>query len=233
MCGRYVAPDEAAMERFWHIGARNSGRWIRRVYNTAPTMQVPIVLLNEDGKQEVIPARWGLIPPWWKKPTPPALTFNARSEEAAVKPMWRQSLRFQRCLMPAMGWYEWNERQQVRSRSGRLVKQPYYHHAVGDEVMAIAGLWSTWTGPEGQDVVSCALLTKEAAPSISYVHHRMPVILHPEQFTLWLNPETKADQVLEAVALCREDFVAYPVSTEVGNTKNDYAELLEPVEVEP
>ncbi|MOA08261.1 putative SOS response-associated peptidase YedK [compost metagenome] len=147
--------------------------------------------------------------------------------------MWRQSLRFQRCLMPAMGWYEWNERQQVRSRSGRLVKQPYYHHAVGDEVMAIAGLWSTWTGPEGQDVVSCALLTKEAAPSISYVHHRMPVILHPEQFTLWLNPETKADQVLEAVALCREDFVAYPVSTEVGNTKNDYAELLEPVEVEP
>ncbi|MFG5863818.1 SOS response-associated peptidase [Metapseudomonas sp. CR1201] len=230
MCGRVVTPSDRAIEAYWHIGSRNSGRWIQS-YNAAPTTIVPMVKLGDDGEPEVIAARWGLIPFWWKQAKPPALSFNARSEEAATKPMWRQSLRTHRCIMPVAGWYEWNEHQQVRNRSGRLVNQPYYHHATDDGLLAIAGLWSTWTGPEAQDVVSCALLTKEAAPSVAHIHHRMPVILHPEQWDSWLSPKTPNEHVQLAIAFPREDFTAHPVTTDVGNTRNDYPELLEPVAV--
>jgi putative SOS response-associated peptidase YedK len=220
MCGRYVTPEEAAMERYWHIGARNSGRWIRKVFNVAPTRQVPLVLLNEEGQQEVVSGRWGLIPHWWKQPKPPGRSFNARSEEAATKPMWREALRRQRCLMPAAGWYEWNEHEQVLNRAGKKVNQPYFHHAANDEVLAIAGLWSVWKGPEGQDVLSCALLTKGAAGPVSAIHHRMPVILAPEQFDLWLSPVATSEQVHGAIALSRKDFEAYPVTTDVGSIGN-------------
>ncbi|MDF3864187.1 SOS response-associated peptidase [Pseudomonas denitrificans (nom. rej.)] len=228
MCGRYVTPEEAAMERYWHIGARNSGRWIDRAYNVAPTNQVPMVLLNEAGEQEVVAARWGLIPFWWKKPAPPAFSFNARSEEAATKPMWRDAIRHRRCLMPAAGWYEWNEKEPVKNRAGRAVNQPYYHHALDNGVLAIAGLWSTWAPPEGEPITSCALLTKEAEGLMSAIHHRMPVILSPEQWESWLSPATSIEQVHNTIALSRTDFEAYRVSTDVGNTKNQGAQLIEP-----
>ncbi|MCY1243621.1 SOS response associated peptidase (SRAP) [compost metagenome] len=120
----------------------------------------------------------------------------------------------------------------MRSRTGRKVNQPDYHHAVDNGMLAIAGLWSTWTGPDGQDVLSCALLTKDAAGPVADIHHRMPVILRPEQFALWLSPSTSSEQVHGAIALSREDFAAHPVTTDVGNNRNDYPELLEPVEVE-
>ncbi|MDH4566197.1 SOS response-associated peptidase [Pseudomonas sp. BN414] len=230
MCGRYVTPSDRAIEDFWHIGARDSGRWVQS-FNAAPTTQVPILRLDHGGEAELVTARWGLIPFWWKQPKPPSLSFNARSEEAAKKPMWRSSLQRQRCIMPAQGWYEWNEHQRVRNRAGLLVNQPYYHHAANNEVLAIAGLWATWTGPEGQEVVTCALLTKDAAGPAADIHHRMPVILRPEQFDIWLSPSTSAEQVHSTIAISREDFAAHPVTTDVGNNRNDSPELLEPVVV--
>ncbi|MDT4842292.1 SOS response associated peptidase (SRAP) [compost metagenome] len=131
--------------------------------------------------------------------------------------------------MPAQGWYEWNEHQHVWNRAGRKVNQPCYHHALDNTVLAIAGIWSTWRGADGEDMLSCALLTKQASGPASAVHHRMPVILAPEQFNLWLSPETTTEQVHGAIALSREDFAAYPVTTDVGNTRNDFPELIEPV----
>ena len=101
MCGRYVSPEESAMERYWHIGARTPLTWYRRSFNVTPTATVPIIRADESGQLELLPARWGLIPGWWKDPKPPMRSFNARSEEAASKPMWRSSYRNQRCLMPA------------------------------------------------------------------------------------------------------------------------------------
>ena len=126
MCGRYVATDEASIERFWQIDRRNWHGWLTPRFNVAPSTEVPILLKAEDGAYELTGARWGLIPAWWKQDKVPALTFNARSEEAATKPTWRQSLRAKRCLMPTLGWYEWNEHEPVMSASGRKVNQPYY-----------------------------------------------------------------------------------------------------------
>ncbi|WP_256676135.1 SOS response-associated peptidase [Pseudomonas sp. SCB32] len=224
-----MTQDEAAMERYWHIGRGNSGRWIDRAYNVAPTNQVPMVLLSEAGEQEVVAARCGLIPFWWKKDKLPPMTFNARSEEAATKPMWRDAIRHRRCLMPAAGWYEWNEKEPVKNKAVRAVNQPYYHHAIDDGVLAIAGIWSTWSLPEGEPITSCALLTKEAEGLVGVIHHRMPVILAPEQWATWLSPETSLERAYDAIALSRLDFEAYRVSTDVGNTLNQGAQLIEPI----
>ncbi|NWL78107.1 hypothetical protein DM872_14735 [Pseudomonas taiwanensis] len=228
MCGRYVSPSERAIEDYWHIGARDSGRWIQS-FNVAPTTRVPVLRLDRQGELELIDARWGLIPSWWKEEKPPLHAFFARSEEAAGKPLWRQALRSQRCLMPAQGWYEWNPQEQVRNASGRLVHQPYYLYSPNDPVLAIAAIWASWRGPDGQEVTSCALLTRDAAPSISAIHHRMPVILPPEEFRSWLAPGTAEDQVQHAIGQARGDFTGHAVSTRVNSAQNDDEGLIEAI----
>ncbi|AYF90554.1 SOS response-associated peptidase [Pseudomonas sp. DY-1] len=228
MCGRYVSPSERAIEDYWHIGARDSGRWIQS-FNVAPTTQVPLLRLDRQGELELIPARWGLIPSWWKEEKPPLHAVFARSEEAASKPLWRQGLRSQRCLMPAQGWYEWNPQEQVRSARGRLVHQPYYLYSPNDPMLAIAAIWASWTGPDGQEVISCALLTRDAAPSISAIHNRMPVILPQEQFSPWLSPGTKEEQVHQAIGQARGDFTGHAVSTRVNSAQNDDEQLIEAI----
>lgn len=230
MCGRYVSPSDRAIEDYWHIGARDSGRWIQR-FNVAPTSQVPMLRLDEQGELELVPARWGLIPSWWKEAKSPTLSFFARSEEAAGKPLWRQSLRSHRCLMPARGWYEWNPNQQVRNASGRLVHQPYYLYSPNDPFLAFAAMWATWTGPQGQTVTSCALLTREAAPAIRAIHSRMPVVLPPEQFALWLAPDTPGEQLQQVIARARDDFTGHAVSTRVNSAQNDDEGLIEAIAV--
>lgn len=229
MCGRYVPPDEAAMERTWQITRRNWPGWIMPVFNVAPTTIVPVILRGEDSALELIAARWGLIPNWWKKEAPPSLTFNARSEEAAQKPTWRQSLRNMRCLMPARGWYEWNENEPARSESGRKVNQPYFVHCPEVDVIAFAALWAVWERPGAGAIISCALLSKEAAPRIAGIHHRMPVVLKPEHYEAWLNPATASPQVSEMIADAREDLQGYRISTKVNSPRNDFPELLEPI----
>lgn len=227
MCGRYVAPDEASLERHYHLGRHNWSGWVAR-WNLGPTMRVPIVFAPQ-GEPVGELARWGLIPAWWSKEALPTLSFNARSEEAAAKPMWRQGLRSARCLMPARGWYEWNEHEPVRTVTGRKANQPYYFHSPDSDVVSIAGLWSTWRGPDGADVLSCALLTREAAPGIAGIHHRMPVVLAPAAYAAWLAPQTPAAEVAALIAGSRGDFIAHRVSTRVNGTREDRPELIDEV----
>ena len=231
MCGRYVMPDDDAIGEYWAISSRIWLPTIMPRFNVAPTAQVPIIVRNKDGALEPKRARWGLIPSWWQKESPPALTFNARSEEAAQKPMWRESLRSARCLMPARGWYEWNANEPVRSESGRQGKQPYFLFCPGAKVIAFAGMWSVWERPGSEPVVSCALLSKKAAAGIASIHPRMPVVLKPEQQAAWLDPATPADGVQALIANAREDLEDYPVSTRVNNTRNDFPELMDEVSV--
>jgi putative SOS response-associated peptidase YedK len=113
MCGRYVSPDEAAIEREWRVGRRNSNPFPRR-FNVSPTATVPIQRMSGRSREvELAAARWGFVPLWWKEARPPRTSFNARLEAAASKPMWRDAFRRARCLVPAEGWYEWQERERV------------------------------------------------------------------------------------------------------------------------
>lgn len=126
MCGRDVSPDIAAIERQWHIGGQNNNPFRGR-FNVLPTTQVPVIRCARDADElELIDARWGLIPHWWSKPKLPTSTINARSEEAAGKPMWRFAYRQARWLIPAVGWYEWKPMERVEAATGELrtYKQP-------------------------------------------------------------------------------------------------------------
>lgn len=218
------------MERFWRIDRRNNRNPFRQRFNVAPTTTVPIFVLGPDSGHILSEARWGLIPSWWKQPAPPTLTFNARSEEAASKPTWRDSLRHRRCLMPAEGWYEWNEHEPVRSPNGRKVNQPYYIHCPTEPVIAFAGLWAVWHRPDRQQIVSCALLSKEAAPSIQAIHHRMPVVLKPEAFEVWLAAETTTTDVASLIHDARTDLAGYRVGLRVNSAKNDSPDLVQPID---
>lgn len=226
MCGRYVTPEVNEIENVFHVGRHNWLPRIKPLFNAAPTMQVPIVLMDA-GERVAALARWGLIPSWWQKPTLPNLTFNARSEEAANKPTWRDSLRRSRCFLPARGWYEWNESEPARTSSGRSSNQPYYFYAPDQAVLAIAGLCAWWQAPDGAQILSCALLSKECTtPGLAEVHHRMPVILDESEFDAWLSPRTAASAVSALIASSRNDFLAHRVSTQVNNTRNDSPELI-------
>ncbi len=231
MCGRYVMPDDDAIGECWAISCRIWLSTIPRRFNVAPTAQVPILIGGKDGALEPKAARWGLIPGWWQKTTPPSMTFNARSEDAAQKPTWRESLRSARCLMPARGWYEWSANEPVRNESGRKGRQPYFLFCPGSKVVAFAGLWSVWERPGSEPVVSCALLSRKAAPGISFIHSRMPVVLKPEHQAAWLDSATTAEGVQALMADARQDIEAYRVGPNVNNTRNDSPELMEKVRV--
>lgn len=225
MCGRYVSPDDAALERSWRIHRQN-WRLTRTVYNVAPTTTVPIIQMDEDAEYSLEGARWGLVPHWWKQDKLPGMTFNARSEEAAQKPTWRHALKHGRCLMPALGWYEWNENEQVRNAAGKLVNRPYFYHAKSREVIFIAGLKSLWVTPDGDPLLSCALLSKEASAGLARIHHRMPVILTLNIAHQWIDSRLDAEEVQQMISHSRADFEAYAVNTSVNNTRNDFPELL-------
>jgi putative SOS response-associated peptidase YedK len=229
MCGRYVTPDEAALERFWTLDRRHWNPF-RPSFNVAPTTVVPVVRRAKDGAYELSAARWGLIPHWWTKATLPPLTFNARSEDAATKPMWRDGYQNKRCLMPALGWYEWRQGEVVPGAGKRRpVKQPYYIYCDQSPVIAFAGLMAHWRALDGQWVTSCALLSKDAAPAIAYIHDRMPVVLPPESFAAWLSPEQSVEELDRLVTGAREDFTGHPVSARVNDARNDSPDLVQDI----
>jgi putative SOS response-associated peptidase YedK len=214
MCGRYVSPEQSAMERAWRIDRVRSNPFPRR-FNVAPTMEVP-VLRREGGARVLGAARWGLIPHWWKKEAPPTHSINARIEEAAGKPMWRDPLRGSRCLLPAEGWYEW------RTLAGG--RQPHYIRRADGRPLCFAGLLSSW-----QDHWSCALLTRASAGPVTEVHDRMPVVLPDEAFDGWLDPALADPTRFAREHALEREFIHYAVSKRVNNARHEGPELIEPL----
>jgi putative SOS response-associated peptidase YedK len=235
MCGRYVSPAESEIERFWHIGRHNYDPF-GRLFNVAPSTQIPLLRVSpEAGELELAMARWGLIPFWWKKPKPPNFTFNTRIEEAANKSMWREVVKTSRCLIPAVGWYEWEEVEVTDPATGEIkkVKQPHFLHLPGDRLLAFAGVTSSWTPGEREPaMLTCSILTRAAEGPAAEIHERMPVVLPQPTHVAWLDPEqTDAGKVLgiaREVAVSQVEF--YPVSKRVNNSKNEGAGLIEPLE---
>jgi putative SOS response-associated peptidase YedK len=231
MCGRYVSPEQAEIERFWHIGRHNSNPFPRR-YNVSPASMVPILRLDRaTGEIELVNARWGLIPVWWKETKPPRTSHNARSEEAAVKPMWKGPLAKSRCLIPARGWYEWKQVERVDPAAGEVIKakQPHFFHLPGDQLFAFAGVMAMWKPANDEEwQASCAVLTRDAVGPAAEVHERMPVVLPQAAEQAWLDPKV-ADPALAMAAALQQgvtDVEHHAVDSRVNLAGNDDEDLV-------
>lgn len=230
MCGRYVTPDTQAIENWWHGGLSVSETFPFH-FNAAPTVPVPIIRNGSESQHSLELARWGLIPHWWNQPNLPSFSFNARSEEAHSKPMWREAYQHSRCIMPAAGWYEWQTKETIDPQTGEVktVKQPYFLSGGSQPVIGIAGLFSVWNSPERGPVLTCALLTKSASDELMAVHDRMPVILNREACDEWLRPDLSKNDVGQLIATSEGHFEFFPVSRAVNNARNNNAELIHPI----
>lgn len=145
--------------------------------NVSPTERVPVVVADDDGGRRLTPMRWGLAPPWYRTLTTPPLLINARAETLAEKPAFREAARKRRCLIPADGFYEW-----AGPKGGKVA------HAIrpaSGGLLAFAGVWQEW-GPPDARVPTCAIVTCAANATLAPVHDRMPVVIAPQDFALWL-----------------------------------------------
>jgi putative SOS response-associated peptidase YedK len=225
MCGRYRLSRRKQIIEEYFGSAPWDEDWSPR-YNIAPTQPVPVVRQNPKTRvREVSMMGWGLIPNWAKSPSIATSTINAKSETAATKPAFRDPLRFRRCLIPADGFYEWQ-----RTGNG---KQPYCFEVREGELFAFAGLWDGWKDSSGNWLKTCSILTRTPNSVTSAVHNRMPVILNPDCYDLWLDPGLRdvaaASELLKPydARLMR----CYPVSSRINHVANDDEECSRPVEI--
>jgi putative SOS response-associated peptidase YedK len=167
--------------------------------------------------------RWGLIPAWVEDPRAFSLLVNARGETLAGKPAFRNALRRRRCLFPADGFYEW------KADAGR--KRPYFIRASRGGPIAFAGLWETWTGPNGEEMDTACIVTTSANRTLAPLHDRMPVVIAPEAFDLWLDcANVDAATAAALIAPAPEGLLeAHEISTAVNRAANDSPALIEPI----
>ena len=219
MCGRFAfySPHEAVARLFGVADAPE----IEPRYNIAPTQFVAAVR-ETGGPREVAMLYWGLVPSWAKEKSIGARMINARSETLAEKPSFRNAYKRRRCLVLADGYYEWQ-------RSG-AIKQPYFISFAAGEPFGMAGLWERWRDPgSGEPLESCCIVTTSPAPAVAHVHDRMPVIITPDAYAEWLDPDNAAtDRLARLLVPCEaRGLQARPVSRRVNDARNQGADLLE------
>jgi putative SOS response-associated peptidase YedK len=223
MCGRYamISAPETIRARFGYPETPN----FPPRYNIAPTQPIAIVRLAE-GRRQFALVRWGFIPSWVRNPATVSLMFNARGETAADKPAYRAAMRRRRCLVPADGFYEW------RRDGGR--KRPYWIYPRGGGPIAFAGLWEVWNGPNGEEMETAAILTTRANRTLAPLHERMPVVIRPEAFDFWLDPNVDVASAAALIAPAPDDLLeAREVSGMVNRAANDGPALLASVSEAP
>ncbi len=222
MCGRFTSkanPEEIKKE--FKVGKLNPTLFEPR-YNIAPTKIIPAVLETE-GERIVNALRWGLIPSWAKDGKIGSKMINARAETLAEKPSFRNAFRSRRCIIPASGFYEW-------AKKGTGAKQPFYFYLKDKEVFGFAGLWEEWLDKEsGELVETCTIITTEANEILEPVHDRMPVILKPAEYDLWLDEKEKDTERLQKllVPYPSNEMGSHAVSKAVNSPAYDSPELIE------
>jgi putative SOS response-associated peptidase YedK len=194
MCGRFRQTRAAKiLEQQFNAGlldALNDFDILPRV-NIAPAQPVVVVKQAKGKPRTITMMRWGLIPAWAKDQSIGNKTINARSESVETTASFSDSARSRRCLIPADGFYEWKKTGKVR--------QPYCFQVGEGELFAFAGLWDTWKNPQGETIESCTILTTDANDLVSNVHGRMPVIVPPEKYELWLNPDMEDFEAVKGI----------------------------------
>ena len=218
MCGRYTLtkPAKTIQSHFAFMEPKVSHK---KRYNIATTQQAPVVMLRE-GKRELLLMRWGLIPPWSKDEKMGSRMINARAETIQEKPSFKNSFKTKRCLVPADGFIEWEN-----TEGG---KQPHYITLQNNALFAFAGIWSEWKKDDGL-LWTFSIITTDCNSLVQPIHHRMPVILYPENYCTWLNvsSEAKALQSL-LTSFPADQMERIAISREINSAKNDRAECLRP-----
>jgi len=245
MCGRYVSatsPEDIAAFFDVDMVAESLAE---PEYNIAPTDRVPVIREREQARTLDL-LRWGLVPFWAKESKVGVRMINARSETIQEKGSFKHAFAKRRCIIPADGFYEWttiaapepqpDPETGKRPKKAKPTKQPWHISVADGSMMAFAGLYEVWRGGEGnplQDnpLLSCTIITTTANDRIAPIHDRMPVLLQPRDWDLWLNPDYSAgDHLQEMLAPAPSElFAINPVSTEVNNARSAGAHLREPV----
>ena len=221
MCGRYdnlIARE--AYRRMFRVERLPQSNFPPR-YNVAPTDQIPIVRVDpRDKARELTMVRWGLIP-FWMKEKPRVPHINARAESVHKTPLFREAFARRRCLIPATGFYEW----QARADG----KQPWRFVRRDLEPFAFAGVWE-YARLDGEEILSAAIIVGEPNPLVAGVHDRMPVIIVPDDYDAWLDPETPIDAARAMLRPYDAGLMkAYEVSRAVNSVKNDTEECIKAI----
>lgn len=233
MCGRFAItlPPEAVRAYFQYVEQPN----FPPRANIAPTQPIPVIRMERDPEghsaRHFVLVRWGFLPGFVKDPKDFPLVINARSETAAEKPSFRNALRRRRCIIAADAFYEWKRDRNGKGRS-KKPSTPFLIRRRDGAPMAMAALWETWMGPNGEEMDTACILTTEANGLMAPIHDRMPVILEPEDFDTWLSPDEEDTEQAAALMVPAADDVleAYEISTAINKVANDNLELMEPVE---
>lgn len=218
MCGRF-ALKEGRAELSAHFDLDECVDLAPR-YNVAPGDDVAAIRQSPDGKRVLGLLRWGLVPHWAPSPEVGARLINARGESVADLPSFRNAFKRRRCLLPASGFFEWQQQDEIR--------QPYYVSLKSGAPMAIAGLWESWKAPDGTLLRSACIVTTAANALLQPVHERMPVLVGPGDWCDWLDaPAERVEHLL--VPFPASALQAWPVRRRVGWTRAQGAELIEPL----
>ncbi|HEY9474781.1 MAG TPA: SOS response-associated peptidase [Mycobacteriales bacterium] len=225
VCGRYVLARDTA-DLAAEFGVDDAEPASAPGYNVAPTTPVPVIVdrHSEDGERTRLlrVCRWGLVPSWARDTSGAARMINARVETVASKPAFRVALARRRCLVPADGWYEWAVGLDV---PGRV---PYYLTPKDGSPLAFAGLYEVWrNGP--RRLTTCAIITTAATGQLARVHHRMPLLLRPDQWSAWLDRRMATAPLSDPDPDTIASLELRAVGAEVGNVRNQGPELLTPV----
>jgi putative SOS response-associated peptidase YedK len=229
MCGRFTQTlaGEAIAQTFGVTTGLAKEANPQPRYNIAPTQAVSAIAQPEHAREYRL-FQWGLVPSWAKDPSIGSRMINARSETVTEKPSFRTAFKRRRCLIVADGFYEWQ-------RTGKA-KQPYYIQLKSRALFGFAGLWEAWESGDGSYLETCTILTTEPNELMRPIHNRMPVIVHPEDYDLWLNPHLpkRAQDSAQIQNLLRpyeaNAMQAYPVSTVVNAPSHETPECIKPIE---
>lgn len=223
MCGRFtLSQSPESLEAAFRLPTVPA---IPPSYNIAPSQPVPVVRQpGEVADRELTFLLWGLVPSWSKDPKMGSRLINARAETVTEKPAFRSAFKRRRCLVVADGFYEWQR------SDGQ--KQPFYFCIDDRQPFGFAGLWEHWEGGDGSVIESCTILTTAANEVLRPIHDRMPVILPPDQYDLWLDSSIQAaDRLLPLLKPYEPtQMQAYPVSPKVNSPRYDSPDCIQPLE---
>jgi putative SOS response-associated peptidase YedK len=214
MCGRFALyTDPIALAKKFQT---ENLLEMQPSYNVAPSQTIPIIR-NEQGHRLLALAKWGLIPSWAKDIKIGYNTINARADTVAEKPSFRSAFQHRRCLIPADGYFEWQE------IAGSKTKQPWYISLKNQEPMALAGLWEHWQGSDGSVIESCTIIVTSGNELMQPIHDRMPVILSPEKWDIWLDTANINKQGLQTLLTQypTDEMTAWRVSTQVNSPRHN------------